>query len=174
MAQAVGANNEETSVDVGAALTERALTELARTVLRMSAPKVDLEREHAIDRSGHWLLVHAAEQAPVRLSDLAESMGLDLSTVSRQARNLVVSGLLEKTPDPADGRASLLTLSDRGRAVLLRVSAARQQILAEALAEWGQDERDSFLFALSRLTDALRPGAEHLRAPVSAATGGPR
>lgn len=157
-----------------AAHLERSLTELSRLVLRMSAPKVDLEREHAIDRSGHWLLVHVAEQAPVRLSDLAESMGLDLSTVSRQARNLVASGLLEKTPDPADGRAALLCLSERGRAVLLRVSAARQDLLATALSGWDESDRDHFLRGLLRLTDALRPTIDHERTMSSVTSEGSR
>ena len=77
----------------------------------------------------------------MRLSELAETVELDLSTVSRQMRDLVAIGLVRKVPDPDDGRASLLSLSERGRAVLDAVSLARQQALAEVIDDWSDDQR---------------------------------
>ena len=48
-------------------------------------------------------------------------------------RDLVAIGLVVKVPDPDDGRASLLSLSERGWAVLEAVSEARRQALAEVI-----------------------------------------
>src|SRR3990170_3275929 len=43
---------------------------------------------------------------PIRLTDLAQRMQLDASTVSRHARQLEERGLLERADDPDDRRAS--------------------------------------------------------------------
>ena len=57
----------------------------------------------SIDKAGYWLLVRVSENGPVRLSDLAEAVGLDLSTVSRQMGVLVSGGLITKVPIPTMG-----------------------------------------------------------------------
>ena len=151
-----------TEVDVGAlpvcqvsAELERSLTQVARAILRLEVPQSALEEGESIDRAGYWLLVLLSGQGPVRLSDLADSVELDLSTVSRQMRDLVVSGLVDKVPDPGDGRASLLSLSARGWAVLEAVSEARRLVLAEAVAEWTEEERNQLAEGLSRLEAGL-------------------
>ena len=135
---------------------ERSLTEAARAMLRLGVPQSALPEGVSIDRAGYWLLVRASERAPVRLSDLAECVELDLSTVSRQMRDLVASGLMVKVPDPHDGRASLLSLSDRGRAVLEAVSEARRDLLAEAMDDWTDEERGALAGGLSRLSAGLQ------------------
>src|SRR3954463_8251829 len=60
----------------------------------------------AIDYSAFPLLKLLSHQGPMRLSALASVLGLDASTVSRHARQLEDRGLLERTGDPDDGRAS--------------------------------------------------------------------
>jgi len=97
-----------------------------------------------------------SEFAPARLSDVAESVGLDLSTVSRQVRDLVVAGLITKMPDPADGRAALLSLTDRGAAVIDAVSGSRRRALSEAIGDWSDDERNALASGLLRLGTGLQ------------------
>ena len=59
-----------------------------------------------------------SHQGPLRLSALAQVLGLDASTVSRHAQQLEDRGLLERTGDPDDGRASRVAVSERGHACL--------------------------------------------------------
>ncbi|HWD51542.1 MAG TPA: MarR family winged helix-turn-helix transcriptional regulator [Acidimicrobiales bacterium] len=134
---------------------ERALTQVARAIIHLGVPPNALAEGESIDRAGYWLLVRVSEDGPVRLSDLADAVGLDLSTVSRQMGALVHGGLITKEPDPHDGRASFLSLSARGAAVLESVSEARRQALAEALTEWSGDERASLATGLLRLAAGL-------------------
>jgi DNA-binding MarR family transcriptional regulator len=68
----------------------------------------------------------------------------------------VDAGLLAKVPDPADGRASLLSLTDRGAAVLESVSQARRRVLAEAMADWTDEERTALASGLLRLGVGLQ------------------
>jgi DNA-binding MarR family transcriptional regulator len=136
---------------------ERALTEVARAILRLEVPRHVLAEGESIDRSGYWLLVRMSEDGPLRASDLADSVELDVSTVSRQVRNLAESGLITKVPDPQDGRASILALSERGAAVLEAVSEARQHALDEGMTGWTDDERTALTRGLLRLADGLHP-----------------
>ncbi len=137
---------------------ERSLTQVARAILRLEVPRDALPEGASLDRAGYWLLVRISGRAPMRLSELADSVELDLSTVSRQMTNLVASGLVVKVPDPEDGRASLLSLSDRGWTVLEAVSEARRQVLAETVADWTEAERNALAAGLMRLEAGLHQG----------------
>jgi DNA-binding MarR family transcriptional regulator len=140
---------------------ERSLTQVARAILRLEVPRSELAEGESIDRAGYWLLVRLSSQAPVRLSELAGTVELDLSTVSRQMRDLVACGLVDKVPDPVDGRASLLSLSRRGWAVLESVSEARRQALAEVINAWSDEERTALTSGLRRLEEGLHRAHEH-------------
>ena len=135
---------------------ERALTQVARAILHLGIPRHALAEGESIDKAGYWLLVRVSENGPVRLSDLADEVGLDLSTVSRQMGALVNGGLITKEPDPHDGRASFLSLSARGAVVLESVSEARREALADALTEWSDDERATLATGLFRLASGLQ------------------
>ncbi|HVU74549.1 MAG TPA: MarR family transcriptional regulator [Mycobacteriales bacterium] len=114
-------------------------------------------RGHRIDRAGYAALSVIDENTELRLSEVASCLELDLSTVSRQVRQLEDAGLVRRRPDPLDGRASLLTLSPEGRRVLAAVRAARVDLLAHALREWRSADRAELLRLLQRLLDDLTP-----------------
>jgi DNA-binding MarR family transcriptional regulator len=151
---ATGTTADRSSCRVSAEL-EHSLTQVARSILRLEVPRSELTEGESVDRAGYWLLVRLSSQAPVRLSELADTVELDLSTVSRQMRDLVAIGLVAKVPDPLDGRASLLSLSERGWAVLEAVSEARRQALAEVINDWSDAERTELTRGLMRLEEGL-------------------
>jgi len=144
---------------------EHGLISVARTILRMGIPAQALGEGEHIDRSGYWMLTRLDESAvPLRLSDLAGLLELDLSTVSRQARHLVDGGLILRVADPADGRACLVSVSARGRGVLEAVREARHDVLRAALAGWPPAARAALATSLARLADdlgATTGGAPH-------------
>ena len=156
-----------------AEVLEHALTRVARAILRLRVPSHVLEEGEQIDRSGYWALVRLDESAePVRLSDLAALLELDLSTVSRQTRHLVDAGLVVRDPDPDDGRACLLSLSPRGRSVLDAVREARRNALSAALGSWPNEERVAIATSLSRLADDLQASAHGAQVDHLAASPG--
>jgi DNA-binding MarR family transcriptional regulator len=104
-----------------------------------------------------FLLAHVDRLGPVRMSDLATTACLDQSTVSRHLRQLEDQGLVTRSPDPDDRRATLLELSDSGRDVLERAVAARSQLIAEATAEWSLEDREHLTRLLTRLAHDLEP-----------------
>src|SRR5262249_21881321 len=105
---------------------------------------------------------------PARASDLAQLVCLDLSTVSRQVASLEHVGLVERRPDPLDGRASLLLLSSKGKRVSDRLSEARRTMFAEVLADWPEDDVERFGDLLSRFARVMASMNE--AAPGRAAT----
>ena len=72
--------------------------------------------------------------------DLAAECSLDPSTISRAVAALVRAGLVRRTADPADGRASVLELTPLGRRKLTDVVHSYDDLLAEALRDWTAPE----------------------------------
>lgn len=98
-------------------------------------------------------LVHRL--GPIGISDVATMLHSDVSTVSRQVSGLVSHGLLGKAPDPNDGRATLVSLTDAGRDALDDVQASRGEWFQGLLDGWHADEAHAFTNQMQRLGDAL-------------------
>jgi DNA-binding MarR family transcriptional regulator len=108
-----------------------------------------------IDYSAFPLLKLLSHQGPMRLSTLAAVLGLDASTVSRHARQLEDRGLLERTLDPDDRRASRVAVSEQGNACLAKGFDTRKQLMTHALDGWTDEERDTLRELLHRLVQTL-------------------
>jgi DNA-binding MarR family transcriptional regulator len=108
-----------------------------------------------VDRALYGTLARIAEHAPLRLSELAHVLGLDLSTVSRQVAALERHELVERTVDPSDRRAAVVDLSAEGSRALERLRSAARARLTEVLADWTDDERAELARALTRFNDAV-------------------
>jgi DNA-binding MarR family transcriptional regulator len=109
----------------------------------------------ALDRPALMLLFGAVEHGPVRPSALADSLHLDLSTVSRQVAGLENSGWVARERDPDDRRAFLVRATDEGRRVLSANLAARRALLKDLLTDWSEGERLEFARLLGLLNKTL-------------------
>lgn len=106
------------------------------------------------DKSMFAMLNRLVEGGPQRLSDLAEAVHLDLSTVSRQVTHLVAEGLVQRRPDPADGRASQLMVTPAGEQLLAEKDRERRAWVAQMLADWSPAEQAEFAAYLRRFNSA--------------------
>ena len=93
-----------------------------------------------LDPGLFWLLKNIAAEGPLRVTELAGCTNLDTSTVSRHVAQLHRAGLLERTPDPDDGRAHRLQLTDAGRSRLHDAFERRRTLLRRALGAWEADD----------------------------------
>jgi DNA-binding MarR family transcriptional regulator len=87
------------------------------------------------------------------VKDLAAHSALDPSTVSRAVAALVRLGLVRRTADPTDGRASCLALTAAGRDALSETHQWYDDLLADALADWTPRELTAFAGMLRRFSD---------------------
>jgi DNA-binding MarR family transcriptional regulator len=101
-------------------------------------------------------LLHVLDaQGAMRLGDLADAMSLDASTVSRHVQQLGDRQLIDREPDPGDGRARIIAISDAGRAALKRTFDQRRAFITEAMADWSDADRERLRDDVTRLTRAL-------------------
>ena len=118
----------------------------------------DLITENAgveLDRAAYGVLA-ALEGAPgVRLSALADRLGIDISTASRHVHSLQQKELVNRATDPADRRAANLSLTDSGREVLSKVHTARCHLVERVVAEWPQEDVDRLSDMMGRLGRGL-------------------
>jgi DNA-binding MarR family transcriptional regulator len=70
---------------------------------------------------------------PIRLSELNRYVLLSQPALSRLVDRLAERGLIDRRPDPADGRGVLLSLSGDGRAVQRRIGRRHARDVAQAL-----------------------------------------
>lgn len=110
------------------------------------------ERE---DPATVFLLRHIRASTPLRVSDLACTSRLDVSTVSRHVKQLDDAGLLTRTEDPDDRRVSRLHITDQGRALLEEAMGARAEALAEGMAGWSARDRATLTTLLTRLARSV-------------------
>ena len=109
-----------------------------------------------LDAAGYALISQIDLGTPpdstgVRASDVAAALGLDKSTVSRGIAQLERIGLIERVPDPDDGRARLLRLTEDGTE---RYGAIREQRRAEfeaILERWETGDLEQLAKLLHRL-----------------------
>ncbi len=101
------------------------------------------------------LLSHLIALEPVRAGELAERACLDPSTVSRHLRSLEADGLLVRTPDPEDGRATLLEVTASGRRAVQTAREQRLAFLADAVSGWPDDDVATLTRLIRRLADSM-------------------
>lgn len=108
-----------------------------------------------VDPGTFWLLKTIAHRGPLRITELASVTHLDTSTVSRHVAQLERNGLVQRTPDPADGRAQLVAISEIGQEQLDQAFHRRRQILESTLDGWASDDVTEFERLLSKFVDGI-------------------
>ena len=94
------------------------------------------------------LLALVDEIGPARVSALADADHSSQPSMTTAVQRLESLGFAQRVPDPADARASLISLSPTGRTALAHLRQARVAVLSPVLD--ALDERD-----LARLRDAV-------------------
>ena len=128
-------------------------TQVAMLMRLGEATRRSSPRPHrALDRAAYVILRFLQEAGPQNVSAVATRLNLDGSTVTRQVSALHREGLVVRTPDPQDGRGSVVAASDKGIAQVDAVSKARRDLYDEVLKGWSAEERRHLAGALERLT----------------------
>jgi DNA-binding MarR family transcriptional regulator len=80
------------------------------------------------------LVIVGASEDALRLSDLAERLGVSRPSASKLVHRMARRGLLDLEPDPDDGRGLCLSLGSEGARLRAAVIDRRRRLLAESLA----------------------------------------
>lgn len=127
--------------------------ELAVFLRRARASSGEMAREvhPELEPAAYGLLLRLEDAGRQRATELAAYFGVGKATMSRQLRALENLGLVTRTPDPADGRAFLVQLTEEGRVRFRRVRTARRAQYASRLAAWERNEVAELARLLHRL-----------------------
>ncbi len=125
-----------------------------------------------LDRALFPLLSRVAMHEHVNVAELANVVGRDHSTVSRQIVRLEELGLIRRTNDPGDQRSRHIALSESGREMMDRVGHARRQWMEEHFASWKKADRDQLVDLLSQMLnlDREREAVEDQPVAIAART----
>lgn len=121
----------------------------------LAAPRAD--HGYGDIRDPHLQIFGNIGTGGVRLTELAARAQLSLAATSELVNDLAALGYLARSPDPQDGRAKLIDLTDRGR----RLLADAGDRVADIEARWSKlvsaDDFAHMCATMQRLLDALDP-----------------
>ena len=119
----------------------------ARSVSHQLSRQVHPDMEPA----AYGLLTVIRREGPIRLTDLAQSIGVGKPSVSRQIAFLESIGLISKEADPLDGRAQAIRLTEKGEEKMHQVQDARREVFRERLGEWPLEELQTLAEYMAKL-----------------------
>lgn len=93
----------------------------------------------------------AVQHSPLRPSQLAEQLSISLRSATQVVDALVAAGLLERTPDPDDRRAVLLSPTPQGVASATQIAAIRARESARFMAALDDYDRGELRRILTKL-----------------------
>ncbi|MDN3355302.1 MarR family transcriptional regulator [Actinomadura sp. DC4] len=141
---------------------ERALTRISHLLTRAKQHERTVgEAGVALDRAGAPILRLLADSPePVRLGTLADRLAVEAPHVTRQVQRLERAGLVARVPDPDDGRAQRVRITAEGADAVECVRAVARRGMAEALAEWSDEDRHRLAVLCHRMVDDFLRHAE--------------
>jgi DNA-binding MarR family transcriptional regulator len=102
------------------------------------------------------LLVRIGASGAVGVSLLAEQVGRDHSTISRQVAALEKLGLIKRCTNADDSRVHEAAISASGKKTVARITKARRRLLGGLLSGWSQKERHDLARLNQKLADGMR------------------
>jgi DNA-binding MarR family transcriptional regulator len=105
----------------------------------------------------HVAVLEQLREGSLVVGDLAGRLGLTLSTVSGLLADLDHAGLIDRAPDTADRRRTIVAISRRNKEVVEQWLDGAAAPLARVLDQLSKDERKAFLKAMDLLDRELGP-----------------
>jgi DNA-binding MarR family transcriptional regulator len=131
------------------------LAAFSSIVRRTRALEATAEATGDVPSSVITVLGLLSDNGELRLGALAARIGVDTSVISRTVALAEHRGLVSRRPDPRDGRACLLSVTDRGRQCLADRRNERLRLVSGVIDEWEPGSAEVLLAGLTRLRDGL-------------------
>ena len=121
-------------------------------------------RNYPLERA-HYLLLLQLRDGPLSIGELAATLLLDNSTVTRQVNAMLKRNLIEKLPNPNDGRSALVSVTKKGRDQVETMNDLRLKRLQTTLADWSDGDKQGLADLCNRFIQDLVAHMEKNAAP---------
>ncbi len=146
----------------------RQLRELHTAVLDIVGAMNRPQRDEALikqagirlDRALFPLLVGIERYGPIGVVELADRVGRDYTTVSRQVAKLERLGLAKRQESAADRRVREAVITPKGKAMTDLVDAARERIGRAVFEAWEPRDVDELVRLMRKFADAFKDGPQ--------------
>lgn len=109
-----------------------------------------------LDRALFPLLVMVERLGPIGVVDLADRVGRDYTTVSRQVAKLDALGLVERRGGAGERRVREATITPKGKAMSELVDEARERIAKRIFAKWPQRDVEDLARLMRKFADDIQ------------------
>lgn len=89
------------------------------------------------------------------IQQIAETLGTDITTFSRQVQSLININLVKKTPNPNDRRVHILSLTTEGVYVATMIDEQMNSFLNEVFFHMNDFEKETVIRSIKFLNDAM-------------------
>jgi DNA-binding MarR family transcriptional regulator len=133
-----------------------AVLEIVATINRPNRDEILIrEAGIALDRALFPLLVGIERFGPIGVVEMADRVGRDYTTVSRQFAKLEEIGLVKRQGSPRDGRVRQAAVTPKGKAMTNRVDAARERLLRSIFRKWAIQDFHELLRLIQQFSAAI-------------------
>lgn len=111
-----------------------------------------------LDRALFPLLVVIGKFGPMGVVELADRVGRDHTTVSRQVARLEELELVRRQQNPADRRVRMVAIAPKGKAMTGMIDKARARMGRAIFRNWDARDIDALVRLMRRFADDLNAG----------------
>jgi DNA-binding MarR family transcriptional regulator len=102
-----------------------------------------------------WALHTIRDAEKIKMSPLADLLGLSMGAASTLIDRLVGRGLVAREADAHDRRAVFVSLTEKGREVLQEAAAAKRELSEQVFTRLTPEAREQLIGGLESLVSAL-------------------
>ena len=110
----------------------------------------------SLDRALFPLLVLVERLGPIGVVELADRVGRDYTTVSRQVAKLESLGLIDRQASAADRRVRESVITAKGKAMTDRVDEARDRIGLAIFSTWEEQDVENLVRLMSKFAQGIK------------------
>ncbi|HEY3937771.1 MAG TPA: MarR family winged helix-turn-helix transcriptional regulator [Bryobacteraceae bacterium] len=110
----------------------------------------------SLDRALFPLLIIIERKGPIGVVELAELIGRDYTTVSRQIPKLAAVGLINRRPSKMDHRVREAVITAKGKVTTSAIDAARERMATVLFAKWSKRDLQDLARLMRRFADDLQ------------------
>jgi len=110
----------------------------------------------ALDRALFPLLVRIDSRGPISIAELADQVGRDHSTVSRQVAKLEALGFVARETRSDDQRIRAASITRKGKEVARTLAGARDRLFRRVLEGWPDADSRALTRLNSKLAESMK------------------